>query len=148
MCVNTSRFLTLRANSSILNDPRILLSMAWSIRALKSMLAAQFMIIWHCYTNSRNVTSLKPSPSFCRSPWLYRGNLTSESPSVEWSRRTCPCVLASVCRSRHCWQFPSWSAIADWSLPWPGWGRRCDRHNSARTAFFQAKLCLGSQLYQ
>lgn len=148
MCVNTSRFLTLRASYSILKDPRMLLSMAWSIRALKSILAAQFMIMWQCYTNSCNVSLLKPSPSFCRSPWLDSGNLTWESPFVEWSHRTCLCVPVSAYRSSHCWQSLSWSATADWILPCSGWGRRCDRHNSAKTAFFQAKLCLRSQSYQ
>ena len=95
MCVNISRFLVLLASYIIRRDPLILLSIATSILALKSILAAQFMIILHVLVIIYSSLGDSPTPSLSKSPWLhhlhsYTGNtflMMNSSNFVLWMAR-------------------------------------------------------------
>lgn len=70
------RFLHCLASSNILKDPLILLSIALSILALKSILAAQLIIILQVSTISACTLGANPSPSLRRSPCLNQNRFT------------------------------------------------------------------------
>lgn len=129
-------------------DPRILLSIAWSSLALKSMLAAQLMITWQFSMRSAKISGANPSPSFCRSPLLYKKKTTLAVTCSEWTSQTFRDEWRGVDRSRHCRSPPFWSEPTCLCRPWIEWAPRLCRRSSVRRGSSPISLFLRSQSCQ
>jgi hypothetical protein len=125
----------------------MLLSMAWSIRALKSMLAAQWMTTLQFSIRSASVSLDNPSPSLRRSPWLTIISYTWVSPCQWWTNQTFPYGLDEVCRSKRCWWSPFWIVLADLILLCLWWEHKSYPHSSERTSIFLEAPCQGSRWF-